>query len=55
MQKLLDAVVHYLPSPVDLPPVSGACLEGNPIERVPKDDGKLAALAFKVASDRHVG
>ena len=55
IQRLLDAVVHYLPSPVDLPPVSGACLEGKPIERVPKDDGRLAALAFKVAADRHVG
>ncbi len=55
IQRLLDAVVHYLPSPVDLPPVSGSCLEGTPIERVPKDDGRLAALAFKVAADKHVG
>ena len=55
IQRLLDAVVAYLPSPLDLPPVSGRCLEGEPIERVPKDDGRLAALAFKVQSDRHVG
>jgi len=55
IQRLLDAVVDYLPSPVDLPPVSGSCLEGRPIERVPRDDGRLAALAFKVAVDRHVG
>ncbi|MHC4252932.1 MAG: elongation factor G, partial [Planctomycetota bacterium] len=55
VQRLLDAVVHYLPSPVDLPPVIGRCLEGNEVERVPKDDGRLAALAFKVVSDRHVG
>ena len=55
VQRLLDAVVDYLPSPVDLPPVSGNCLKGNPIERVPKDDGRLAALAFKVVADKHVG
>ncbi len=55
IQRLLDAVVDYLPSPADLPPVSGSCLEGNPIERVPCDEGRLAALAFKVASDRQVG
>jgi elongation factor G len=55
IQRLLDAVVSYLPSPLDLPPVSGRALEGEPIERVPKDDGRLAALAFKVVSDRHVG
>jgi len=55
VQRLLDAVVDYLPSPVDLPPVSGACLEGQPIEREPKDEGRLAALAFKVVADKHVG
>jgi len=55
IQRLLDAVVSYLPSPVDLPPVSGRCLKGEPIERVPKDEGRLAALAFKVVADRHVG
>jgi len=55
VQRLLDAVVDYLPSPVDLPPISGNCLEGNPIERLPKDDGRLAALAFKVVADKHVG
>jgi len=55
VRRLLDAVVHYLPSPIDLPPVSGVCLKGEPIERVPRDDGRLAALAFKVVADRHVG
>jgi elongation factor G len=55
VQRLLDAVIDYLPSPVDLPPVSGNCLEGNEIERLPKDDGNLAALAFKVMTDKHVG
>ena len=55
VQRLLDAVVDYLPSPVDLPPVSGSCLEGKPIERTAKDEGRMAALAFKVATDKHVG
>ncbi|MBM4042342.1 MAG: elongation factor G, partial [Planctomycetes bacterium] len=55
IQRLLDAIVHYLPSPIDLPPISGVCLKGEPIERVPKDDGRLAALAFKVVADKHVG
>ncbi len=55
VQRLLDAVVDYLPSPIDLPPVSGNCLKGEPIERVPTDDGRLAALAFKVMTDKHIG
>ncbi len=55
IQRLLDAVVDYLPSPVDLPPISGSCLQGNPIERYPKDNGRVAALAFKVVTDRYVG
>jgi len=55
IQRLLDAVVVYLPSPLDLPPVLGTQLSGEPIERIPKDEGRLAALAFKVASDKHVG
>ncbi|MFH0965097.1 MAG: elongation factor G [Planctomycetota bacterium] len=55
IQRLLDAVVHYLPSPVDLPPVIGKQLDGTEIDRYPKDDGRLAALAFKVAADRHSG
>ncbi len=55
VQRLLDAVVDYLPGPLDLPPVNGLCLKGNSIERVPRDDGRLAALAFKVVTDKHVG
>lgn len=55
IQRLLDAVVSYLPSPLDLPPVSGHCIDGSHIERIPSDDGRLAALAFKVVTDRHVG
>jgi elongation factor G len=55
VQKLLDAVVDYLPSPVDLPPTIGKCKDGNEIERHPRDDGRLAALAFKVVADKHMG
>ena len=54
VQRLLDAMVDYLPSPIDLPPVSGTCLEEKPVERIPRDDGRLAALAFKVIAEKHV-
>ena len=53
---LLDAVVDYLPSPTDLPPVIGACAESNQeLIRQPQDDAPLAALAFKVQADKHMG
>jgi len=55
VQRLLDGVVDFLPSPMDLPPVIGKCLEGKDIERYPKDDGRMAALAFKVVADKHTG
>mgnify|MGYP001608831055 CR=1 FL=1 len=55
IQRLLDSVVDYLPSPLDLPPIIGECLAGKPTERVAKDEGRMAALVFKVVTDRHVG
>jgi elongation factor G len=56
VQKLLDAIVDYLPSPADLPPVSGtAAVQGASSIRLARDDAPLAALAFKVQSDRHMG
>jgi elongation factor G len=55
IQRLLDAVVYYLPSPVDLPPTVGFCEEGLPVERAHSSEDHLAALAFKVVTDRHVG
>ena len=55
VQRLLDAVVAYLPSPVDLPPISGKSRTGELEKRAPGNDGPLAALAFKVVSDRHTG
>jgi len=55
IQRLLDAVVSYLPSPVDLLPTVGIHPSGEEVERIPWDDGRLAALAFKVVADKHVG
>ncbi|MEE8555071.1 MAG: elongation factor G [bacterium] len=56
VQQLLDAVVRYLPSPLDVPPVSGVSPENEkPLTRATDDDAPLAALAFKVMTDPHVG
>ena len=56
VRRLLDAIVDYLPSPSDLPPVIGAYREENKdIVRNPSDDAPLAALAFKVQTDKHIG
>jgi elongation factor G len=56
VQPLLDAVVDYLPSPVDVPPIQGHELKsGDPAERPPEDDAPFAALAFKIMSDAYVG
>jgi elongation factor G len=57
IQKLLDAVTLYLPSPLDLPPVKGV-VPGHPeqtVERKPDDNEPFAALAFKVQADPHMG
>ncbi|MFH0805226.1 MAG: elongation factor G, partial [Patescibacteria group bacterium] len=56
VQSLLDAVVEYLPSPVDIPPVQGIDLKTKETaERRAADDQPFAALAFKVATDPYVG
>lgn len=56
IQNLLDAVVEYLPSPLDVPPVAGKdCKSGDEVPLPPKDDGPLAALAFKIMTDPFVG
>lgn len=56
VQLLLDAVVNYLPSPVDLPPVEGIHPEtGEELTRKPEEGEPLSALAFKISSDVHVG
>ena len=57
VQLLLDAVVKYLPSPIDLPPIQGLDPkdETKVLERHPRDDEPFTALAFKIASDTYVG
>jgi elongation factor G len=56
VQPLLDAIVDYLPSPADLPPVTGTNVRGTEeLERKPSDNAPFSALAFKIMSDPHVG
>ncbi|MBU3700772.1 MAG: elongation factor G [Acidimicrobiia bacterium] len=56
VQPLLDAVVWYLPSPIDLPPVGGTNLKGDQeLTREVSDDAPFSALAFKIMTDPHVG
>ncbi len=55
VQLVLDAVVDYLPSPLDIPPVKGTTLEEEPIERKSDDAEPFAGLAFKIATDPFVG
>ena len=55
VQAMLDAVVEYLPSPLDIPDVEGKDLDGNVITRKADDSEPFAALAFKLANDPFVG
>ena len=55
IQLLLDGVVDYLPSPLDIPVAKGEDLNGNPVECPATDDAPLAALAFKIATDPFIG
>ncbi|MBS0607199.1 MAG: elongation factor G, partial [Verrucomicrobia bacterium] len=56
IQPLLDAVVNWMPSPLDRGTIKGMNIsDGSPMELEPKDDGPLAALAFKIMSDPYVG
>ena len=56
VQPLLDAIVDYLPTPLDIPPVKGTSKDGEKeIIVEPRDDGPFAALAFKILSDPFVG
>jgi elongation factor G len=56
VQPLLDAVVDFLPSPIDLPPVKGLDIKRiEELERAPDDRAPFSALAFKIMSDPHVG
>jgi elongation factor G len=55
VQPLLDAVVDYLPSPVDVPPMKGIDPKGNEVERKPSDTEPMSLLAFKIMDDPFVG
>ena len=55
VQPLLDAVVDYLPSPLDVPPIKGIDHKGNEIVRKPDDNEPFAGLAFKIMDDPYVG
>ena len=55
VQPLLDAVVDFLPSPLDVPPVKGIDLKGNEVERKASDTEPMALLAFKIMDDPFVG
>ena len=55
VQPLLDAVVDYLPSPLDVPPIKGIDLKGNEVVRLPSDSEPMALLAFKIMDDPFVG
>ena len=55
VQKLLDAIIEYLPSPIDIPPIKGVDMDGNEIERHSSDDEPFSALAFKIMADPFVG
>jgi elongation factor G len=55
VQAMLDAVIDYLPAPVDIPPVKGQDDDGKPDTRKPGDEEPFSALAFKIMTDPYVG
>ena len=55
VQKMLDAVIEYMPSPVDIPAIKGVDMDGNEIERHSSDEEPFSALAFKIMADPFVG
>jgi elongation factor G len=55
VQQLLDAVIDYLPSPLDIPAIKGVNMDGEEDERHPSDDEPFSALAFKIVTDPYVG
>ena len=55
VQKLLDAVLEYMPSPTDIPAIKGVDADGNEVERHSADDEPFSALAFKIMADPFVG
>jgi len=55
VQKLLDAVLEYMPAPTDIPAIKGVDMDGNEIERHSSDEEPFSALAFKIMADPYVG
>ena len=55
VQKLIDAIVEYMPAPTDIPAIKGVDMDGNEIERHSSDEEPFAALAFKIMTDPFVG
>ena len=55
VQELLNAIVYYMPSPIDIPHIKGVDPEGNEVERKTDDNEPFSALAFKIATDPFVG
>ena len=55
VQKLLDAVIEFMPAPTDIPAIKGVDLDGNEIEKHSSDEEPFAALAFKIMADPFVG
>ena len=55
VQKLLDAIVEFMPSPLDIPAIKGVDMDGNEIERHSSDEEPFSALAFKIMTDPFVG
>ena len=55
VQLLLDAIIDYLPSPIDVPSIDGVDLDGNEVQRHSSDDEPFSALAFKIVTDPYVG
>ncbi len=55
VQKLLDAIIEYMPAPTDIPAIKGVDMDGNEVERHSSDDEPFSALAFKIMADPFVG
>ena len=55
VQKLLDAVIEFMPSPLDIPAIQGVDEDGNDVVREPSDEGPFSALVFKIMTDPFVG
>ena len=55
VQKLLDAIIEYMPAPTDIPSIKGVDMDGNEIERHSSDEEPFSALAFKIMADPFVG